>query len=266
MYLLWLSLAFLAGILLSASLELPALVWQGCAVAVLFLLVLLVIYRNRITNSNSRIAGQISRPGYAVYLLAGLALFLGAARYQAAQPDLADPHIISFYNDLPGKARINGTLVQPPDQRDNFALLTLRSASILPPGSKQPVQVDGLLLARISGLSPWRYGDRLMVSGELTTPQEEEDFSYRQYLATQGIYTYMSQAKAGLIRHGQGRSLPAALFSLREKALDKVYHLWPEPEASLLAGILLGVDSGIPEEVEQAFRKTGTAHIIAISG
>jgi competence protein ComEC len=35
---------------------------------------------------------------------------------------------------------------------------------------------------------------------------------------------------------------------------------------SLLAGILLGVESGIPDEVDQAFRDTGTSHIIAISG
>ena len=35
---------------------------------------------------------------------------------------------------------------------------------------------------------------------------------------------------------------------------------------SLLAGILLGVESGIPAEVKQAFQDTGTAHVIAISG
>jgi predicted membrane metal-binding protein len=31
-------------------------------------------------------------------------------------------------------------------------------------------------------------------------------------------------------------------------------------------GILLGNDSGLPPEVADAFRVTGTAHIIAISG
>ena len=34
----------------------------------------------------------------------------------------------------------------------------------------------------------------------------------------------------------------------------------------MLAGILLGVETGIPEAVQQAFRDTGTSHIIAISG
>jgi len=40
----------------------------------------------------------------------------------------------------------------------------------------------------------------------------------------------------------------------------------PEPQASLLTGILPGNDSGITQSVQDAFRATGTSHIIAISG
>jgi competence protein ComEC len=39
----------------------------------------------------------------------------------------------------------------------------------------------------------------------------------------------------------------------------------PEPQASLLNGILLGDDSGLPADVQYEFRATGTTHIIAIS-
>ena len=42
--------------------------------------------------------------------------------------------------------------------------------------------------------------------------------------------------------------------------------LYPQPESALMAGILLGDDSGLPEDAQQAFRDTGTAHIVAISG
>ena len=45
-----------------------------------------------------------------------------------------------------------------------------------------------------------------------------------------------------------------------------IYASLPDPAASLLAGILLGVDSGIPRDVSDAFSATNTAHIIAISG
>ena len=36
----------------------------------------------------------------------------------------------------------------------------------------------------------------------------------------------------------------------------------PEPQASLLTGILLGDDSGIPKGVQDAFRTTGASHAI----
>jgi competence protein ComEC len=56
------------------------------------------------------------------------------------------------------------------------------------------------------------------------------------------------------------------IFGLKSRAVAVLYQLWPDPEASLLAGILLGVETGIPDHVQQAFRDTGTSHIIAISG
>ncbi|GAG35211.1 unnamed protein product, partial [marine sediment metagenome] len=37
-------------------------------------------------------------------------------------------------------------------------------------------------------------------------------------------------------------------------------------EASLLSGILLGKESGIPPDLLEAYNRTGTTHIIAISG
>jgi competence protein ComEC len=40
----------------------------------------------------------------------------------------------------------------------------------------------------------------------------------------------------------------------------------PEPEALLLTGILLGVESGIPERVKDAFSTSGTMHVVAVSG
>ncbi len=40
----------------------------------------------------------------------------------------------------------------------------------------------------------------------------------------------------------------------------------PEPQASLLTGILLGDDSCLPKATADAFKTTGITHLIAISG
>jgi competence protein ComEC len=56
------------------------------------------------------------------------------------------------------------------------------------------------------------------------------------------------------------------LFALRQKAYHLIQDFLPQPEAGLLSGILLGIETDIPYELEKAFQDTGTAHIVAISG
>ncbi len=56
------------------------------------------------------------------------------------------------------------------------------------------------------------------------------------------------------------------LYYLRERTHAMVYRHWKDPEDSLISGILLGIERGIPVPVQKAFRDTGTSHIIAISG
>jgi predicted membrane metal-binding protein len=60
--------------------------------------------------------------------------------------------------------------------------------------------------------------------------------------------------------------LLGAIFKLFSLYMDQVTACYPQPESTLLSGILLGLDSDIPADLERAFQDTGTAHIIAISG
>jgi len=70
------------------------------------------------------------------------------------------------------------------------------------------------------------------------------------------------------VAHDQGFAPLAWLYSFKARAKNVIAQTLrvPEPQASLLTGILLGDDSGIPKSVQEAFRTTGTSHIIAISG
>jgi len=55
-------------------------------------------------------------------------------------------------------------------------------------------------------------------------------------------------------------------IGLKER-LEAWYSLiLPEPEASLMAGIVLGSKRGLPLEFWQALQKTGTLHIVVASG
>jgi competence protein ComEC len=150
--------------------------------------------------------------------------------------------------------------------RDTYTNLRLEMGTLQPVQNDQSLPVKGLVLAKVSPGGEWQYGDRLRLTGKLETPPEEEAFSYREYLARQGVYSTITPTEVSLIAAHQGNPAWAALYKLKHYALGTVYRIFPDPEASLMAGILLGVESGIPAEVQAAFQATGTSHVIAISG
>jgi competence protein ComEC len=132
--------------------------------------------------------------------------------------------------------------------------------------STSPIPVKGLLLARLSLQQIFQYGERIRLQGYLVAPAENEDFSYRDFLANHGVYIYIAYPSTKLLQEGLGNPFYSYMYSFKQKAISLVYSFYPDPEAPLLAGILLGDEAGISPEVQQAFRLTGTSHIIVISG
>jgi competence protein ComEC len=112
-----------------------------------------------------------------------------------------------------------------------------------------------------------RYGERLHLSGELALPRSAGSSSYRDSLARQSIYVLLQRVRVVERLPGAGGAFPARLlYALRGWARGRLEALLPEPAASLLVGILLGSRTSIPPAVEEAFSRSGTTHILAISG
>ena len=243
--LMWVSLAFIAGILLAKLVSLPVYVWLVLAFLALIAAVLL------------------RRSSFILLVSCMLALFIGAARYQVTVPTLSISEI-AWFNDRNYDILVTGTLVEPPDYRDTYTNLRLRVTEV--DTGKYQFKVGGLLLARVNANQTYHYGDILRLRGRPETPPEDEDFSYRDYLAREGILSYMPTADATLLPGTSANPIVAAVYALKDRSLDNIYRLFLDPEASLLAGILLGVDAGLSAPLQQAFKDTGTAHIIAISG
>ncbi len=268
--LLWISVSFLAGIVLAAHLHLSLFVWLTLAFVALVLLILQYVLRpsgspGGQTASKSSWLSVLARPLPTSLLLFACFLFLslGAARYQSTVPQ-PDVRQIDWFNDRKYDLLVTGTLVDPPDYRDTYTNLRLRVQAI-DIGTKHFV-VGGLLLVRVPPNQTYEYGQNLRLRGRAETPPENEDFSYRDYLARQNIYSYMPVAEATVLPGSSASPLLSAVYGLKAKLLDNIYRIFVDPEASLLAGILLGVDTGLSQPLQQAFKDTGTAHIIAISG
>ncbi len=245
MNLIWLAVAWVSGMLLETWLALPVL---GLALLCLPPLALVLLWRDRLSWR---------RLG-----LYGLVFVAGAWRVLAMQPQI-DAHHVAFYNDGPDVA-LTGVIVADPDIRDQYTYLRVRAESLTAADGTRPVRGD--VWVRTSRYPYRTYGDRLEIVGRLETPPEDADFSYRQYLARQGIYSMMSRPRLTLLATDEGSRLLSLLYGLRRRAQATLAAILPEPEASLLTGILLGIESTLPEEVVDAFTRTGTIHIIVISG
>jgi competence protein ComEC len=175
-----------------------------------------------------------------------------------------DQNSLSTYNGI-GLVTIEGVIDGPPDERDTYVNLRVNADRLTTPDrSSRPI--DGAVLVRPSRPAEFRYGDRVRVTGQLTAPPEFATFSYADFLARQGVYSLIDRPQMKLLAHDQGNPILSIIYGFRNRAYVVIQQILPEPQASLLSGILLGVDVGLPVVVQEDFRSTGTTHIIAISG
>lgn len=206
----------------------------------------------------------IGRRDHAWRLTFGLLLvgLLGALRYQASVPR-PGPETLASHNDT-GEAILEGVVARYPDVRGTDTRLVLDARWLEHDGERSRVQ--GLALVGAARYPEYQYGDRLRVSGVLETPPERADFSYREYLARRGIGSLVSSARITRLATGQGNPLWAGLYAVKDAAAQSIGRLLPDPEAALLQGIVLGIQSNIPAGLYDEFNTTGTSHIIVISG
>ncbi|GAB4275182.1 MAG: DNA internalization-related competence protein ComEC/Rec2 [Candidatus Promineifilaceae bacterium] len=240
------TIAWMAGIWLASVLGWPMAVWGGtavsCTVAALFL----------------RRQKQV-----ALLLVTLAAAGFGGVRYLWAQPVINETHIAS-YNEG-DYVTVTGVVIDEPDIRDDLVNLRV-AAERVRSKSGMETAVTGLVLVRAPRFPVIPYGTKIAINGRLQTPPDNPDFSYRNYLARQGIYSMISRPRITIVAENQGSPIKKAIFTFKQNAQTTINHILPDPQASLLAGILLGNDNGLPNTLAEQFRTTGLTHIIAISG
>ncbi len=196
-----------------------------------------------------------------IFICAALFAF-GAGRYALADHSLPADHIAHDADS--GYGTVTGLIVRDIDLRENHVNLTVEVDSLAVDGPALPA--EGLILVQAPRYVDYSYGDRIKASGQLLTPPEFDDFSYRDYLARKGIRVMMPNAEVDVLKRDQGKPWYALLYGVRKRARQTIDHLLPSPQAPLLNGILLGDESDLPDDLREDFNRTGTSHVIAISG
>ena len=274
MPLFWLSCAFLSGILISSWIPAPWFVWLGLAVILLMFQVLL--WRGcfpQLKTKLQQFGYTFLSPSFfelslkVPVAILGVAFFIGAARFQAVQPQFAANQLL-FYNDYSDEWYVRGVIVEPPKEKDRNTKLVIevKEISSLSTSSAANVKVTGKLLLKTNSSAPFEYGDEIAFNSKLSSPKEGDGFSYRMFLAARDIYTLASSNVVKITSRHQGSWLLTALYQFRRICLDYIIQNYPAPQSFLLSGILLGEEENLTPQLTKAFQDTGTAHIIAISG
>jgi ComEC/Rec2-related protein len=88
---------------------------------------------------------------------------------------------------------------------------------------------------------------------------------YGNYLKTQGICAIVqtSEVNIGQVFH---KSFFIFMTTLKHNINKKVEKLYPRPYSSLLSGIVYGEKDSLSEDLVLYFQRSGTSHIIAVSG
>lgn len=208
------------------------------------------------------------RPHERTAALVFLFCILGAWRYQAhPYAACATAGDLAFYNGDDQQAvwaTAEGIVAGYPDVRDVQTQYRLRVDALTVAGQTRPVAGD--LLVQTTRFPAYAYGDRLRVTGQLQTPPRLDGFDYRAYLAQRGIHSLMRRARVERLGANQGHPFWALLYGLKARGSARLSRVLPEPAAALANGMLLGIESGIPDDVDEAFKITGTSHVIVISG
>jgi competence protein ComEC len=134
----------------------------------------------------------------------------------------------------------------------------------------------GIYSARPDGAAPptirlFRYGERIRLPVKMKLPRNFRNpgaFDYQGYLAANGIAA-LGSAKAEdveLLPGFAGSRVELWRTRIHASIIAKVHALWPPPQAALIDAMVIGEEAFIDRDTRVDFQRSGTYHILVVSG
>jgi len=139
---------------------------------------------------------------------------------------------------------------------------------------KQVNKSTGTLLITIKDTlaNKLQYGDILLIPpnyAAVDPPFNPAEFNYKRYLANQNIYhqAYLYPGQYAVIGHDQGNGLIAYALKLRRRLVKKLNaNIRDTAAVNIASTLILGYKADLSNDLLQAYSKTGTIHILSVSG
>ncbi|MFQ5894528.1 MAG: ComEC/Rec2 family competence protein, partial [Nitrospinota bacterium] len=245
------ALAYVVGTVMAALVELPL---AAAGVVLLSSLLLWAGFRS-------------GRVGLA--LLAAASLLGGTLRPALLERQLPSHHL---KRRLPaGRTHLAGVVREPVARGLKLRRIVVGVEELLERGVRVPA-AGKARLSLYGGGPELHYGDRVLVRWvQLRRPRGYANpggFDFGAYLDRQGVSAVgavSARRVETLERHG-GNPLLGLLFAARRRMVAFLKGRLPTPHGELLSALALGEREGLPPEVKQIFARSGTGHLLAISG
>ncbi|MDZ7729313.1 MAG: ComEC/Rec2 family competence protein [Dehalococcoidia bacterium] len=207
------------------------------------------------------VVARFTGPRYVLLAVAAATVALaGAARFDgwASQPA---PVLVDYAGET---VTVSGTIEGLPDQGITVRRYHLDADTI--ETGDGPRNVSGGVLLTTPQHTELEPGARVTARGEFELAPVFEGFDYRSFLLRRGIAGTMFFPEVRTVAEAPSTAIGPAIERLRGNLEGALQRALPEPEASLAAGITIGRDGTIPEELYEDFRRSGLAHVLAVSG
>jgi competence protein ComEC len=125
--------------------------------------------------------------------------------------------------------------------------------------------------ARSNPIPQFHYGERIRFPTRLSLPRNFGNpgaFDYRGFLGDNGIVALASAKAAGveLLPGFAGRRAELWRTQIRRDVIQRIHLLWLAPTAALAEAMLLGDNARLDQDLLADFQRTGTYHVLVISG
>lgn len=183
-------------------------------------------------------------------------------------PHVGEDHILNFVNSE--KMSIEGMISENPQVSPEKTELIISPSRILRDG--QYHSTSGRMLLNVRAPYPFRYGDFIRFHTRLRIPRNFQNpggFDYEKYLRLRGILVrgfIKDTSEFVVLRSDRGNPFRLHLENFRDLIRNEIFKRSPGTEGTIIQAMILGDQKAIPKEVMEKFNRTGTSHIIAISG
>jgi competence protein ComEC len=260
---LWAALSYSAGIVAGVFAWRPASWWIAAGIA--FLGAGVYFVRRRKWLGAGLALGAFFLAGALHIQLRGSASMLDTGLYP-----FADGPEVEMTGHVTREGRFRDTA--PDELKQSLDVAT--EEIITDTGTRIPVHSGvrlGVYAAASTKMRLFHYGERLRLPVKLKLPRNFRNpgaFDYQGYLAANGI-SALGSAKAEdvqLLPGFSGSRLELWRTRIHSSIIAKVHQLWPAPQAALIDAMVIGEEAFIDRDTRADFQRSGTYHILVVSG